>query len=102
MPTTINQIKKDNPEIIETTLDIKVYQKIHDNFYIIIDETGHVLLETNQVLELNIVYKLIKPKFRNKALQTKSQTKNAEDKRKTRRGTQEFVLHRIKPSLKSN
>ena len=82
MPTTIKQIKKDNQEIIETTLDIKVYQKINDNFYIIIDETGHVLLETNQVLELNIVYKLMKPNFRNKALQTNPKLKMLKTKGK--------------------
>ena len=82
MPTTIKQIKKDNPEIIETTLDIKVYQKINDNFYIIIDETGHVLLETNQVLELNIVYKLMKPNFSNKALQTNPKLKMLKTKGK--------------------
>ena len=69
MPTSIKQIRKENQEIIETTLDVKVYKKINDNFYIVFDESGHALLESNQVLSDNIVYKLLKPKYRNNALQ---------------------------------
>ena len=82
MPTTIKQIKKDNEEIIETTLDVKVYQKINDNFYVIVDETGHVLLESNQVLEENIGYKLMKPKFINKTLQANPKLKMLKTKGK--------------------
>ena len=61
MPTSIKQIRKDNQEIVETTVDVKVYKKIKNDFYIVVDETGHVLLETSQELQENIVYKLLKP-----------------------------------------
>ena len=44
MPTSIKQIRKDNQEIVETTVDVKVYKKIKNDFYIVVDETGHVLL----------------------------------------------------------
>lgn len=63
MPNTIQQIKKDNTEKIETTLDVKIYRKISENLYIVVDNTAHALLETSQELQENIVYKLLKPQF---------------------------------------
>lgn len=68
MPTSIKQIRKENQEIIESTLDIKVYKKINENFYIVVDENAHALLESSQELLENIVYKLLKPKFVNSIL----------------------------------
>ena len=55
MPNTIQQIKKDNTEKIETTLDVKIYRKISENLYIVVDNTAHALLETSQKLQENIV-----------------------------------------------
>ena len=37
MPTSIKQIRKDNQEIVETTVDVKVYTKIKNDFYIVVD-----------------------------------------------------------------
>ena len=75
MPTSIKQIRKDNQEIVETTVDVKVYKKIKNDFYIVVDETGHVLLETSQELQENIVYKLLKPRFENHMIQANPKLK---------------------------
>ena len=65
MPNSISNIKIEGKESVETALDVKIISKVNHRVYIIGDDTGSALLETNQELEENIVYKLLKPKFCN-------------------------------------
>ena len=68
MPNSIAKIKKDGKEAIETTLDIKTLSKVNDTFYIVGDESDTTLLETNQSLQENVTYKMLKPRFLNDKL----------------------------------
>ena len=56
-------MKVDGKERIETTLNLKVIHKLNNNMYVVGDETDNTLLETNQDLDDEIVYKILKPKF---------------------------------------
>ena len=75
MPTTIKQIHDEDRESIETIVNVKVFKKLSDNMFIIVDDTGHALLETNQELEEDIVYKLLKPKCVNKIFEANPKLK---------------------------
>ena len=75
MPTTIKQIHDEDRESIETIVNVKVFKKLSDNMFIIVDDTGHALLETNQELEEGIVYKLLKPKCVNKIFEANPKLK---------------------------
>lgn len=63
MPTTIQQIKNENKEIIETMLDVKIHKKLSDTLYIVVDNTAHIALSTSQELQESLTYKLLKPKL---------------------------------------
>ena len=49
-------------------LEVKVIKKVSENFYIVGDKKGHVLLESEQGLKEGTVYKLIKPLLENMGL----------------------------------
>ena len=69
MPTTIQQIKNENKEIIETALDVKIHKKLSDTMYIAVDNTAHIALSTNQDLQESLTYKLLKPKLNKSVLE---------------------------------
>ena len=58
----IEKIVQDNIEKIDI-VDLKVIKKLNEDHYIVADESGFVLLLSDQILQENTSYKLIKPKY---------------------------------------
>ena len=71
MATRIDDLKNGKMEKVHV-IEVKIVKKVTEDYYIVADETAHILLASNQNLKEGSAYKIIKPSYDDSKLRKSS------------------------------